>query len=38
MPGSMPFLQAIAFMVFVLLYLPCLSTMGALRREAAGRR
>ncbi len=34
--ASMPPLQAFAFMVFVLLYLPCLSTMGALRREAGG--
>jgi len=30
--------QAYAFMVFVLLYLPCLSTMGALRRETGGWR
>ncbi|HIJ63847.1 MAG TPA: ferrous iron transport protein B [Rhodospirillaceae bacterium] len=36
--ASMPPLQAFAFMVFVLLYLPCLSTIGALRREAGSWR
>lgn len=32
--GAMPPLVALAFMVFTLLYMPCLATIAAIRREA----
>jgi ferrous iron transport protein B len=35
---SMPPLVAFAFMVFALLYAPCLATIAAIRREAGGWR
>ncbi len=34
MAGTMPPLVAFAFMVFALLYSPCLGTLAAIRREA----
>ena len=36
--GSMSQLTAFAFMVFALLYAPCLATIAAIRREAGGWR
>jgi ferrous iron transport protein B len=35
--GAMTPLSAFAFMAFVLIYVPCLATIGAIRAEAGGR-
>ena len=34
--GAMTSLSAFAFMAFVLIYVPCLATIGAIRAEAGG--
>ena len=36
--GAMPPLRALAFMVFILLYSPCLSTIAVIWREAGSWR
>jgi len=35
--GAMTPLSAFAFMAFVLIYVPCLATIGVIRAEAGGR-
>jgi len=35
--GAMTPVSAFAFMAFVLIYVPCLATIGAIRAEAGGK-